>query len=111
DEATSVEVGGARLHLVGLEDRSRSQAADALPEVLATVPAGEPAIVLAHRPNVFPATAAAGVPLLLAGHTHGGQVAMPGVPRLNVARFLITPFDAGLFRDGASGLNVSGGRG
>jgi len=111
DEAAAIEVGGVRLHVVGLEDRSRSQAADALPEVLATVPAGEPAIVLAHRPNVFAATATAGVPLLLAGHTHGGQVAMPGLPRFNAARFLMTRFDAGLFRDGASWLHVSRGLG
>jgi len=51
------------------------------------------------------------VPLVLAGHTHGGQVAVPGLPRLNPARFLMTRFDAGLFRDGASWLHVSRGLG
>jgi len=111
DEAVVVEVSGARLHVAGLEDRPRSQAADALPHVLAALPSAEPAILLAHRPNVFAAAAAAGVPLVLAGHTHGGQVAVPGLPRFNLARFLMTRFDAGLFSDGGSWLHVSRGLG
>jgi len=111
DEAAVVEVGGAQLHVLGLEDRPRSQATDALPQVLAALPPTEPAILLAHRPNVFAAAAAAGVPLVLAGHTHGGQVAVPGLPRFNLARFLMTRFDAGLFSDGGSWLHVSRGLG
>ena len=116
DEIATVEVGGARLHLIGLEDRPRSQAADGLPALLARVPAGEAAILLAHRPTVFPDAAAAGVSLTLAGHTHGGQIAVPGVPWINVARLLVTQFDAGFFkRDGARlhvnrGLGTSGQR-
>jgi predicted MPP superfamily phosphohydrolase len=116
DEIGTVEVDGARLHLLGLEDRSRRRAADGLPALLARVPAGELAILLAHRPTVFPAAAAAGVSLMLAGHTHGGQLAVPGAPRLNVARLLVTHFDAGFFeRDGARlhvnrGLGTSGQR-
>ena len=53
---------------------------------------------------------------MLAGHTHGGQLALPGAPRLNVARVLVTEFDAGFFeRDGARlhvnrGLGTSGQR-
>ena len=116
DEIGTVELGGARLHLLGLEDRARRRAADGLPALLSRVPAGEPAILLAHRPTVFPAAAAAGVSLMLAGHTHGGQLAVPGAPRLNVARVLVTEFDAGFFeRDGARlhvnrGLGTSGQR-
>jgi hypothetical protein len=116
DEIGTVDRDGVRLHLLGLEDRPRSQAADGLPALLARVPAGEPAILLAHRPTVFPDAAAAGVALMLAGHTHGGQVAVPGVPRLNPARALVTEFDAGFFeRDGARlhvnrGLGTSGQR-
>jgi predicted MPP superfamily phosphohydrolase len=53
---------------------------------------------------------------VLAGHTHGGQIAIPGIPRLNVARLLQTRFDVGCFtRDGAllhvnRGLGTSGQR-
>lgn len=111
DEVATLEVRGARLHLLGLEDRPDPEATAALPALLARVPAGEPAVLLAHRPSVFPAAIRAGIPLTLAGHTHGGQVALPGLPRVNVARLLGVPLDAGTFaRDGAV-LHVSRGLG
>jgi predicted MPP superfamily phosphohydrolase len=111
DEVTTVEVDGTRLHLVGVEDRPEESAASRLPGLLARVPAGEPMVLLAHRPSVFETAAAAGVPLTLVGHTHGGQVAVPGAPRLNVARFLVTRYDGGTFTRGASLLHVSRGVG
>src|SRR6266436_4203331 len=116
DEVATVEVAGARLHLVGLEERPEGQAADALPDLVARVPGGAPFVVLAHRPSVLPVAAAVGVPLLLAGHTHGGQLAVPGVPQLNVARLLQMGFEAGCYtRDGTllhvnRGLGTSGQR-
>jgi hypothetical protein len=110
DEVATIEHAGTRLHLVGLEDRRRPFAAH-LPALLARVPAGEPAIVLGHKPEVFHAAARAGVALTLAGHTHGGQVAVPGFPQLNVARVLLSRLDAGWFQHGRSLLHVSRGLG
>ncbi len=111
DRVATLTIDGARLHLVGLEDRRRAQAADALPTLLAQVPAGEPAVLLAHRPSVFPVAAALGVSLTLSGHTHGGQVAVPGLPWLNPARLLMTAYDVGTFRRDGSVLHVSRGLG
>lgn len=111
DEVATLTVDGARLHLLGLEDRRRTAAADALPGLVAQVPAGEPMVLLAHRPVVFPVAAALGVPLTLSGHTHGGQVAVPGLPRLNPARLLMTAYDVGTFRRDGSVLHVSRGLG
>ena len=52
-----------------------------------------------------------GFPLVLAGHYHGGQVAVPGrAGRLNPAR-LLTEFDGGLYEDGDATLFVSKGIG
>ena len=82
-----------------------------LAAVLARVPAGEPFLLLAHRPSVFPAAAEAGVPVLLCGHTHGGQLAVPGFPHLNVARFVMGPYSVGLFRRGDSVVHVTRGLG
>ncbi len=45
-------------------------------ETLAKVPAGATVIPLTHNPDVFPGLPQ-GVPLLLAAHTHGGQVNLP----------------------------------
>ena len=111
DEMATIDVDGARLHLLGLEDRPWSEVADELPGLVRGVPAGEPAVLLAHRPTIFAPAATAGIGLTLAGHTHGGQVAVPGAPRLNVARVLQTRFDAGQFVRGDALLNVSRGLG
>jgi predicted MPP superfamily phosphohydrolase len=110
DEIVTVTVGDARFHLVGLEDRLESDPSDRLEALLAGLPAGEPAILLAHRPDAF-VTAAPAVALVLAGHTHGGQIAVPGLPRLNVARIMQTRFDAGTFTRGRSVLHVNRGLG
>ena len=47
---------------------------------LSAVPAGAPVILLSHTPDVFPGVPAR-VALTLAGHTHGGQVALPWIGR------------------------------
>lgn len=111
DEVATVEIAGERVHIAGLEDRRRGTETDGLPALLARVPPAEPFLLLAHRPSVFPAAAAAGVPLTLSGHTHGGQLAVPGIPRLNVALFTMTRYSVGLFTRGASILHVTRGLG
>ncbi len=56
-----------------------------------------PNILLSHNPNSFRRAAALGIELMLAGHTHGGQVNVEILDhRLNVARFL-TPYLAGMY--------------
>ena len=122
DAHTSIDVQGARLHIVGLDDRGRDWARGVpavayLGKVLPALPPQEPVLLLCHRPDIFPQAAAGGVALTLSGHTHGGQLGVPwfkGRVR-NLAEF-ITPFDRGLFeRDGSflyvnSGLGVTGQR-
>lgn len=45
-------------------------------QTLAKIPAGAPTIALTHNPNIFPRLPPS-VPLLLAAHTHGGQINLP----------------------------------
>jgi len=47
---------------------------------VAAITGAEPAIAITHNPDIFPAIPAR-VCLTLAGHTHGGQVAIPGIGR------------------------------
>lgn len=47
---------------------------------LADVPDTAPRVVLMHNPTVFDRLPAGSAPLTLAGHTHCGQVALPGTP-------------------------------
>jgi predicted MPP superfamily phosphohydrolase len=42
------------------------------------IPAGEFSILLSHTPEIYRQAASAGFDLLLAGHTHGGQICLPG---------------------------------
>ena len=70
-----------------------------------------PVILLSHHPNAFVEAASSGVGLTLAGHTHGGQIALKiGSITLALAR-LITPYLSGLFKKGDSYLYVSRGIG
>ncbi|HEX4952445.1 MAG TPA: metallophosphoesterase [Thermoanaerobaculia bacterium] len=60
------------------------------------VPAGTPTLVLTHVPDPILEAAERGIDAMLAGHTHGGQVRMPGfalVTRTPLGR----SFDRGVF--------------
>ena len=68
-------------------------------------------ILLSHNPDVFPVAARQGYNLMLAGHTHGGQVSVEILDQsLNPARFL-TPYVYGLYRSGTSAAYVTRGIG
>ncbi len=65
-------------------------------------------ILLAHHPHAFDLAADAGVPLTLAGHTHGGQVML--TPDLGPGP-LLYKYWSGPYRRGNSALVVSNGVG
>ena len=65
-------------------------------------------IVLAHHPHAFDNAAAAGIPLTLSGHTHGGQLMLTQ----NIgAGPLMFKYWSGLYRQGKSRLVVANGVG
>ena len=110
DEVAVVRVAGGDLHILGLEDRD-DPVAPRIAALCAQVPSGAARLLLAHHPDAFPDALAAGVPLTLAGHTHGGQIAPPGLPHANIARLLISRFDAGTFTRPGGWLHVNRGLG
>ncbi len=116
DERTAIAVAGTTLHVVGLDDLGRDWARGvsehpAMPALVDDLPAGAPLLVLTHRPDCFPQAARLGASLVLAGHTHGGQLGLPVPGRVrNLAEF-ITPFHRGVYRKGAATLLVSNGLG
>jgi predicted MPP superfamily phosphohydrolase len=115
DERVRLPVA-APLYLAGVEDPGRDWTARSL-ELPALAALGDehppdgPTVLLVHRPEAFPQAARLGFPLVLAGHTHGGQFALP-TPRgrLNPARF-ITRFVRGVYRENGSVLYVNRGIG
>jgi predicted MPP superfamily phosphohydrolase len=68
-------------------------------------------ILLSHNPDVFPVAARQGYQLLLAGHTHGGQVTIEILDQgINPARFL-TPYVYGWYHSGGAAAYVTRGIG
>ena len=65
-------------------------------------------VLLAHDPRRVTEAAALGVPLVLSGHTHGGQVVLPGLGAMAAQKF---PVVAGLARQDRTTLFVSRGVG
>ncbi|MFU8816905.1 MAG: metallophosphoesterase [Pseudomonadales bacterium] len=86
NESVALERDGEFLYLAGIDDahffgvENFEKALDGVPPEAATV-------LLSHTPEVYRQAAHCGVDLLLCGHTHGGQICLPGrVPLLLDAR-------------------------
>jgi uncharacterized protein len=68
-------------------------------------------ILMSHNPDTFDRAAELGIDLSLAGHTHGGQVALEFVsPEIAPSR-LVTPYVAGWFQKPGGQLYVNRGIG
>ncbi len=104
DARTQLVIRGERLELAGLRFWTRR------PQDLARVlrKATETVILLAHDPRRLTEAAAMDVPAVLSGHTHGGQVVLPGVGALARRRF---PVLAGLGSRENTSIFVSRGIG
>lgn len=104
------------LYVAGLDDPGRDWTAQGLdlPELEQLGrrrPEDGPTLLLVHRPEAFPQAARLGFPLVLAGHTHGGQIALPTRGgHWNPAR-MITRFYRGLYMEHRSVLYVNRGIG
>jgi predicted MPP superfamily phosphohydrolase len=61
------------------------------------VPPGAPVIVLSHMADVVREASRRGIPVVLAGHTHGGQVRIPLFGALTTRSSLGAFYDRGLF--------------
>lgn len=90
--------GAGQLYIAGVDD-GWSGAPD-LASALADCPAETPAIVLWHEPDFADETAReARVVLQLSGHSHGGQVRLPGLGALVLPQFG-RKYDMGLYQVG-----------
>ena len=71
---------------------------------------GSPIVVFTHNPDVFPQLPIP-VSLAIAGHTHGGQVDLPGLGRLIVPSAYGERFAAGMIMEAGQNYFVSTGIG
>ena len=86
NENEPVERNGSRLWIAGVDDPHHYRTDD-LGRALSGIPANEPTVLLAHSTDGCMTAAAAGVDLMLSGHTHGGQICLPhAIPVLTSSR-------------------------
>jgi predicted MPP superfamily phosphohydrolase len=104
DQRTSLTVRGERLDLAGIRFWTKG------PGDIASVlkGTGGTTLLLAHDPRRLTEAAALDVQLVLSGHTHGGQVVLPGVGALAGRKF---PVLAGYAMKDNTSLFVSRGVG
>lgn len=69
--------GRGQLVLAGVDDPRHFDTHD-LDRAFAGAPADGVRVLLAHAPSIYREAAGHGVRLMLAGHTHGGQICLPG---------------------------------
>jgi predicted MPP superfamily phosphohydrolase len=104
DQRTVINVRGEPLQLAGIRFWTRK------PGDIARVLRGsaKTTLLLAHDPRRLTEAAALGVPAVLSGHTHGGQIVVPGYGAIAKGRF---PVVAGLGQRDNTRIFVSRGVG
>jgi predicted MPP superfamily phosphohydrolase len=112
NQSRSIERGGARVHLTGTDDvhyyftESAHRALEAAPEGFK--------IALVHSAELAGVAAERGFQLYLAGHTHGGQICLPGGRPIFTHLTRHRGYASGLWRHGAmvgyttTGVGTSG---
>ncbi len=77
NEATSVSRDEQTIYLAGVDDANFYRMHD-IDHATRDIPAEAVSILLSHTPETYYQAAQAGFDLMLCGHTHGGQLCLPG---------------------------------
>jgi uncharacterized protein len=102
------EVAGLRMEIVGLDDPHIHRGD---PRVAPRTAPLEFGLAVVHSPDPAPELVALGYDLVLAGHTHGGQVRLPIVGALVTNCSIPNRMARGLFRLGPGHVHISAGLG
>ncbi len=77
NESVSLKKNDSRIWLAGVDDDHLYHCAD-FGKTLGQIPPEEIVILLCHSPEMYKKAALEEVDLFLCGHTHGGQICLPG---------------------------------
>ena len=111
NEVTCLRRGTDQLWIAGIDDSHHYQTHD-LTRVSAALPPEACTILLAHTPEIVPELIPDRFDLVLCGHTHGGQICLPGGRWLHVPVHGLKPeFIKGPWRSGTTQGYTSPGTG
>ena len=97
NECESIARDEQRLHLAGIDDAHFFRA-DNIEKAGTEIPDGAFSILLSHTPEIYRQAAHAGFNLMFSGHTHGGQICLPGSIPITLDSVLPRRMGAGAWR-------------
>ncbi len=77
NEAIEIKQQNESIYLAGIDD-AHYYRVDNIEKAAEQIPTNKISIILSHTPEVYRQAAHAGFDLLFCGHTHGGQICLPG---------------------------------
>jgi uncharacterized protein len=77
NESAVIVRGDQQIYLAGIDDAHCFEV-DNIEKAASQIPSGKFSILLSHTPEIYRQAAQADFNLLLCGHTHGGQICLPG---------------------------------
>jgi uncharacterized protein len=100
NESEKIVRGDQQIYLAGVDD-AHYYRADNIEKAAAAIPAEGVSILLSHTPEIYRQAAHAGFQVMLSGHTHGGQICLPGSIPLTLDSVLPRHMGAGRWKYGA----------
>jgi predicted MPP superfamily phosphohydrolase len=110
NESHAIHRGEHRIFLAGIDDAHFFRTGD-IARATSRIPAGSFSVLLSHTPEVFRQAEQARFKLMLSGHTHGGQICLPGSVPVILDAELPRGFGAGAWRHGTMHGYTSTGAG
>ena len=99
NECEVIARGHQRIHLAGVDD-AHFYRVDNIEKAASQIPKGGFSILLSHTPEIYRQAAHAGFDLMLSGHTHGGQLCLPGSIPIKLEAALPRRMGSGLWEHG-----------
>jgi uncharacterized protein len=97
NESIAVGRGDAVIHIAGIDDAHYFKTHD-LAAARSGIPPDAFTLLLSHTPEIYREAAAAGFDFMLSGHTHGGQICLPGSIPVTLDADVTREFGAGPWR-------------
>ena len=97
NESEAIRRGDQEIFFAGIDDAHYFRV-DNIEKAGSQIPDGAFSVLLSHTPEIYRQAAHAGFDLLLSGHTHGGQICLPGQIPITLDSVLPRHMGAGAWR-------------